>query len=115
MTFSEIVSRFLIDPRNFLEYALDTESPFGRHKALVFERCLGFSKQNALLLQQQVEELAPMAEAVLQRTDQYGQHYRVDIEVRGMAGQQAFVRTGWTVALGSNTAHLVTCYVLREK
>jgi len=115
MTFSEIVSRFVIDPRKLLEYALDPESPFGRHKALVFERCLGFPKQNALLLQQQVEELAPMAEAVLQRTDQYGQHYRVDIEVRGMAGQQAFVRTGWTVALGSNTAHLVTCYVLREK
>ena len=115
MTFSEIVSRFVIDPRKLLEYALDPESPFGRHKALVFERRLGFSKQTQHSYSKQVEELAPMAEAVLQRTDQYGQHYRVDIEVRGTAGQQAFVRTGWSVAPGSNTAHLVTCYVLREK
>ena len=76
MTFSEIVSRFVIDPRKLLEYALDPESPFGRHKALVFERRLGFSKQNATLRQQQIEELAPKAEAVLQRTDQYGQHPR---------------------------------------
>jgi hypothetical protein len=114
MKLGEIARRLVIDPRKFTEYALDLENPLGRHKALIFEKRLGFSKVNAVSLQQQIEALAPNTEAVLQRTDQYGHHYRVDIEVSGTAGQQALVRTGWTVAPGSDTAHFVTCYVLRK-
>jgi hypothetical protein len=114
MKLGEIVSRLVIDPRKFTQYALDPENPLGRHKALVFEKRLGFSKVNAMSLQLQIETLAPSTEAVLQRTDHYGRHYRVDIEVNGAAGQQALVRTGWTIAPGSDTAHFVTCYVLRK-
>jgi hypothetical protein len=114
MKLGEIVSRLVIDSRKFTEYALDPDNPLGRHKALVFEKRLGFSKSNAASLQQQIETLAPNNEAVLQRTDQYGRHYRVDIQVTGPVGQRAFVRTGWIVAPGSDTAHLVTCYVLRK-
>ena len=114
MKLGEIVNRIVIDSRKLTEYALDLASPFGRHKALVFERRLAFSKRNAVSLQQQIEALAPKTEAVLQRTDQYGQHYRVDIQVTGTVGQQAPVRTGWVVPPGSDTAHLVTCYVSRK-
>lgn len=114
MKLSAIVSRIVIDSRKLTEYALDLDNPLGRHKALVFDRRLGFSKSNSTSLQQQIEALAPKTEAVLQRTDQYGQHYRVDIQVTGTAGQQALVRTGWIVPPGSDTAHLVTCYVLRK-
>ena len=114
MKLSEIVSRIAIDSRKLSEYALDFDNPLGRHKAIVFERRLGFSKSNAASLQQQIEALAPKTEAVLQRTDQYGRHYRVDIQATGTAGQRAPVRTGWLVPPGSDIAHLVTCYVLRK-
>ena len=109
-----IVSRLVIDSRKLTDYALDLDNPLGRHKALVFERRLGFSKRNAASFQQQIEAFAPKTEAVLQRTDQYGQHYGVDIQVTGTGGQQAPVRTGWVVPPGSDTAYLVTCYVLRK-
>ena len=59
MKLGEIVNRIVIDSRKLTEYALDLASPFGRHKALVFERRLGFSKRNAVSLQQQIEALAP--------------------------------------------------------
>ena len=75
MKLHEIVSRLVIDPRKLTAYALDPENPLGRHKALVFERRLGFSKVNEAALRQQIETLAPNVEAVLQRTDRYGQHY----------------------------------------
>ena len=114
MKLGEIVSSLAIDSRKLTEYALDFENPLGRHKALVFERRLGFSKSNAASLQQQIEALAPKTEAVLLRSDQYGQHYRVDIQITGTTGLQAPVRTGWVVPPGSDTAHLVTCYVLRK-
>jgi filamentous hemagglutinin len=114
MKLGEIVGRLVIDPRKFTAYALDPENPLGRHKAIVFAKRLGFSKVNEASLRQQIEALAPGGEAELQRTDQYGQHYRIDIEMSSTAGQQARVRTGWTVAPGSDTAHFVTCYVLRK-
>ena len=114
MKFAEIASRIVIDSRKLIEYVLDFDNPLGRHKALVFGRRLGFTKANASLLIQQIEMLAPNNEAGLQRTDQYGRHYRVDIKVTGAVGQQAMVRTGWVVPSGSDTAHLVTCYVLRK-
>jgi len=114
MKLGEIAKRIAIDPRKLTEYALDSENPLGRHKALIFAKQLGFSKVNAASLQQQIETLATNTEAVLQRTDQYGRHYRVDIAVSGATGQQVLVRTGWTVAPGSDTVHFVTCYVLRK-
>jgi hypothetical protein len=114
MTLGEIVNRIIVDSRKLTEYALDSDNPLGRHKALVFERRLGFSKSSVTPLQQQIEVLAPQAQAMLQRSDQYGRHYRVDIQVTGTEGQQASVRTGWVVPPGSDTAHLVTCYVLRK-
>jgi hypothetical protein len=114
MKLGEIVSSIVIDSHKLTEYALDFDNPLGRHKALVFERRLGFTKANASLLFQQIEVLALNSEAELQRTDQYGQHYRVDIQVTGTVGQQALVRIGWVVPPGSDTVHLVTCYVLRK-
>jgi filamentous hemagglutinin len=114
MTLGEIVSRIVVDSRKLTAYALDSDNPLGRHKALVFERRLGLTISHVASLQQQIETLAPKAQAALQRSDQYGQHYRVDIQVTGTNEQRAAVRTGWVVPPGSDTAHLVTCYVLRK-
>ena len=50
MKFAEIVIRIVIDSRKLIEYILDFDNPLGRHKALVFERRLGFTKANASLL-----------------------------------------------------------------
>ena len=115
MKLCDIVKHAVIDARKLTDYALDLDNPIGRHKALVFERFLGFTKDNHASLLQQIETLALDAEAHLQRTDQYGQHFRVDLEVIGTAGQREIVRTGWLVVPGSDEAQLVTSYVLRKR
>lgn len=110
----DIVSRVVIDTRKLTHYALDPDNPIGRHKALVFERRLGFTRDNYALLLQQLETHVLEAEAHLQHTDQHGRHYRVDLEVTGTAGQRGIVRTGWLVVPGSDEARLVTLYVQRR-
>ena len=55
------------------------------------------------------------SEATLQRTDQYGNHYRVDMEVIGIEGQRETVHMGWVVEPDSDTARLTTLYVRRRK
>jgi hypothetical protein len=114
MRLRDIVRRVVVDARKLTDYALDPENPIGRHKAMVFDRRLGFTRDNYALLLQQVEARALDTDAHLQRTDQHGQHYRVDLEVTGTEGQQEIVRTGWLVAPESDEARLVTLYVRRR-
>ncbi len=114
MKLGDVVRSLTIDGRKLTEYALNPENPIGRHKALVFEQRLGFTKANSGQLRQQIETHALQAEAFLQRTDQYGQHYRVDLEVVGAIGQHEIIRTGWVIPPESDTAQLVTAYVLRK-
>ena len=46
MKLGEIVERVSVDPRKLTEYALNPKAPWGRHKAVVFERALGFTQEN---------------------------------------------------------------------
>lgn len=114
MRLRDIVRRVVVDARKLTDYALDPANPIGRHKAEVFARRLGFTKGNYASLLQQIESHALDADAYLQRTDQHGQHYRVDLEVTGTEGQQEIVRTGWLVVPRSDEARLVTLYVQRR-
>jgi hypothetical protein len=113
MKLADIVSRVLIDPRKLTEYALDPESPWGRHKAIVFEQTLGFTRENYADLLTQIERQALNAEATFHSQDEFGQRYTVDLLIRGTEGRQAVVRTGWFVPHGAGEARLVTLYVRR--
>jgi len=42
----EIVRQVNIDSRKLTEYVLNPEAPWGRHKAFVFARVLGFTLEN---------------------------------------------------------------------
>ena len=116
MKLGDVVSRIVIDPRKLTEYALNPDNPRGANKAVMFERHLGFTKDNYQLLLQQIESKALNAEATLQTTDIHGQRYQVDLEIEGVeSGQIETVRTGWIVELESDAARLVTLYVRKRK
>ena len=109
------MSRVLIDSRKFTEYALNPDNPKGADKAVMFRYHLGFTKDNYQSLEEQILTQALEAEAIWQRTDEHGQRYRVDLEIRGVeVGQIEIVRTGWIVQVGSNVARLVTLYVRKR-
>jgi len=44
----------------------------------------------------------------------HGSHYSVDLEVTGLQGHPAVVRTGWLVTSGSDDAWLTTLYVRKR-
>ncbi|MBI4595024.1 MAG: hypothetical protein HY730_01430 [Candidatus Tectomicrobia bacterium] len=113
MKLRDIVSRVIIDHRKLTEYALSLESPWGRHKAVIFEQALGFTRDNYAELLEQIEEKALDAAATFHGEDEFGQRYTVDVTVRGMEGRQAVVRTGWFVPHETDEARLVTLYVRR--
>ncbi len=115
MKLRDLVSRVTIDLRKFTDYALDPEHPVGRHKARVFKAALGYTRENYQALLEQIEAQVMDAEAILQRTDVHGQHVQVDLQIVGVAGQRAVVRTAWLIASGADEAHLVTLYVRTEE
>jgi filamentous hemagglutinin len=115
MKLGDIVSRVIIDPRKLTEYALNPDNPKGADKAVMFQLYLGFTKDNYEALMAQILDLVLESEAILQRSDEYGQRYQLDLEIQGAEeGKQEIVRTGWIVAPGSNVARLVTLYVRKR-
>ncbi len=110
MLLSELASRLIMDSRKLVEYALNPDAPRGRHKALVFERALGYTLDNWQHLLSQLETLAPQEEARLLGADRYGYRYVADFLITGINGRQATVRTGWIVRTEEDAVRLVTLW-----
>ena len=115
MNLRDVVRKVVVDTRKLTKYALNPDNPVGADKALIFQIHLGFIKDNYKYLLEQIQAKAMSSEATLQRTDQYGNHYRVDMEIIGIEGYRETVRTGWVVEPDSDTARLTTLYVRRRK
>lgn len=114
MKLREVASSVVVDPRKLTEYALNLDNPVGENKALVFERRLGYTKDNYEELLEQIQSGTLEGQAILKLADQHGRRYQVDLEVGGVEGQRAIVRTGWIVEPGSAVARLVTLYVRKQ-
>ena len=63
MKLKELFNHIEINPRTLPEYALDPENPKGANKALMFQRHLGYNKDNYQLLLNQIYAQVLDAEA----------------------------------------------------
>lgn len=115
MKLRDVVSQVAVDPGKLTNYALNPNSPKGANKAVLFQTALGFTLENYTLLLEQIAAQALDAEASIRELDEYGQRYRVDLEIIGVEGQREIVRTGWIVEEGSNIARLTTAYVRENR
>ncbi|MBF0238067.1 MAG: hypothetical protein HQM12_10200 [SAR324 cluster bacterium] len=114
MRLENIVEKLVIDPRKLTHYALDMDSPHGQHKAVIFQRFLRFTRENHHLLIQEIRLKALRAEAKFHSQDKFGERYTVDLDIQGIGGKTALVRTGWLISVGQqNEAHLITLYVMK--
>jgi len=111
---ADIAKSICINPRKLTHYVLDTDSPHGKHKAVLFDKLLGFTKKNYTSLLRQLEGGAMHAEVTFHSEDKFGKRYTADITVKGMEGRCAVVRTGWIVTSEIREAHLVTLYVRKK-
>jgi hypothetical protein len=112
MKLKELVEEVIIDPRKLTEYALDLENPKGKDKAVMFQRHLGFTKDNHQLLLDQIYNLVLDADAIPQNEDQFGMRYQIDLQIQGIEAEQIeIVRTGWLIPPNSKQARLITLYI----
>lgn len=102
-----------IKDEKLTDYALNpNHKGGGADKARVFESALGFNQSNALQLKTQILSKLPNTEAITKETTEYGQKYQVDVEIVGVNGNIATVRTAWIIRNGTDAPDLVTLYVL---
>jgi len=112
---ADFVKRLVIDSRKLTDYALNPASPYGKNKAILFEKVLKYNQYNYTELIDQLEQRCLHNEAVFHSEDNFGKRYTVDVLIDGTTGQQAVVRTGWIVLTDEpDTAHLVTLYVRKR-
>jgi hypothetical protein len=115
MKLGDVVNDVVVAPRKLTEYALNPDNPIGADKAVMFQRHLGFTKDNYEALLEQISAQALEAEAIVGIADEHGQRYQVDLEIIGVEqGQREIVRTGWIVEPDSEAARLVTLYVRKQ-
>jgi hypothetical protein len=115
MKLREIIDEVIIDPRKLTDYALDPDNPKGKDKAVMFQRHLGFEKDNYQILLDQIYHLVLDADAIPQNEDQFGMRYRIDLQIQGIEAEQIeIVRTGWLVPPNSKQARLTTLYITRR-
>ena len=115
MKLREYADEILIDPRKLTNYVLDLENPKGKNKALMFQKHLGYTKDNYQALLEQIQTKALDAEATPQLEDKYGTRYQVELQIQGIQPEQIeTVRTGWLVPPDSNQARLITAYIKKK-
>ena len=71
----------VFDLREPTNYCLDPFHPTGQHKAVVFRHRLGLTKENADTLLNALLQAALTREAVLGRTDEFGQGRTLDFPI----------------------------------
>ncbi len=101
----------IIDVRKLSDYCLNLEHPDGQHKARVFQSALGIGLENVEKLRLALLEAIQVNEAVIDKSNQYGQKYIVDFTMT-RAKQQATIHSVWIVKYTEDFPRLVTCYIL---
>ena len=81
----------------------------------MFQKHLGYTKDNYQPLLDQIYAQALNAEALEQNSDQYGTRYQIDLKIQGVESEQIeTVRTGWLIAPNSKQARLATIYIPKK-
>jgi hypothetical protein len=100
-----------VDIRKLVDYCLSSTHKVGRHKARVFEAALGLTIVDAFKLRAWLQRAAIERDAIMERSDEFGQRYRIDFEVVTASGR-AMVRSAWMMRSGEDFPRLTTCFVL---
>ena len=93
------------------EYALNKDHPTGKHKAIAFEKALGYNADNKHLLLSQVYQGLEKYRAIEHAQTQYGRPFEVSMMVLGANGRYAKVKTAWIIDNGAEYPRLVSIYV----
>lgn len=101
-----------IDLKKLTDYCLNPNHPVGKSKARIFKSVLQIERNDAELLKKSILKGLSIHEALIRRSDEYGQLYQVDIKIRNL-NLEAIVTTVWIVEHDERVPRLITCYIRR--
>lgn len=99
----------IVDLRKLTGYCLNREHPRGKHKARVFAT-LGFTVESAVELRAALLKAAATADAQPAESDNFGNRYVIEFEIRGPRGS-GVVRSTWIVRRSETSPRLTSCFV----
>lgn len=103
-------SSAIVDTDKLTGYCLNPEHPRGKHKARVFASALGLTAAHAEMLRSALLEAAASVDVQPTITDQFGERYVLEFQMRGPTGAAVVVST-WIVLRGEQRPRLTTCFV----
>lgn len=99
----------VIPEDKFLKYTLDPlKDP---NKSIAFEKALGYNKNNAYLLIENILNNLPYYNAMPRGDIGYGMRYQVIMNLTGQNGKSAKVLTAWIDDKNTGEMRLTTAYV----
>lgn len=105
------VNNAIIPNEKLTAYALNKNHPTGKHKAIAFEKYLGYNIDNMEMLINEVRKNLKLTPAKLRAETQYGQPYEVRMKINGVNGKTAWIKTGWIIDKDSDVPRLTSIYV----
>lgn len=89
---------------------MNPDHPVGKHKAKMFRKRLGITKNDSLILRQKIIQALHLSDATEAGTDSYGSRYRCEINIEINNHRETIVTIG-IVRTGEVYPSLVTCYL----
>lgn len=90
------------------KYALNSNHPVGKHKAIVLNSVLGFNYQNWEELSNQIFDKLQTSGYTKRTVTEYGIKYLVPMRINGKKGNSMVVNTVWQIDKGSNIPRFIT-------
>ncbi len=104
----------VIAPEKLTGYALNKNHPFGKDKAIAFEKYLGYTLDNAELLDAEIRKGLNENIAKARTETEFGKPYEVRMIMKGINGKKAKVKTGWIIDKGKQNPRLTSVYIFEK-
>lgn len=103
-----------LNDKKFTDYALNPEHPVGKHKALVFDKVLGYNSSNWEELRDKIRDNLDVSDALEKEPNNHGRRFEVVMDITGPSGRTAPVTTAW-IMLNSDDKPILTTLLIKEE
>lgn len=100
----------------FINYSLDYNNPNSKGKAEAYEKSLGFTKENANLLIDQIHDNVAEGKVhpISIQSNNYGTKYKYEISVKGPNGKTKIIVAVYQIDKDTSIPRLITNYVKKK-
>ncbi|MCL2169334.1 MAG: hypothetical protein FWB74_04835 [Defluviitaleaceae bacterium] len=103
----------VIPVKKFTEYALHAKNSKGKH--IAFEEALGYNLENFVLLIKNIRCNIANFPCIERGDSGHGMHYYIDMELEGVNGKHARVRTAWVDCKKTGEMRLTSAFVKKRR